>query len=271
MTTMNPVRAAGGETAIVTGATAGIGLALSTLLASEGYDLVLVARDERGLDEAAARIVGEHAVQVSVVATDLASAAGVAAVADRVASLGITPDVLVNSAGRGVYGRFLETRLESEIEMIQLNVVALTELTKRLVPLMVARRCGRILNLASLAAFVPGPWMTVYYATKAYVLSFGEGLAHELKGTGVTVTTLCPPPTRSRFHAAARMEASRLIKGRALYSPDEIARIGYEGMVAGRRVVIPGFLNWLFVQVAPLVPRRRLAAFVGRQQAPART
>jgi short-subunit dehydrogenase len=113
--------------------------------------------------------------------------------------------------------------------------------------------------------------MAVYFATKAYVLSFGESLAHELKGTGVTVTTLCPPPTRSGFQAVAQMEASRLVTGKELYSPEEIARAGYAGMIAGRRVVIPGFLNWVSVQLVPLVPRRRLAAYVARRQARART
>jgi short-subunit dehydrogenase len=270
MTTPDPAGPGGGETAIVTGATSGIGLALSALLASKGYALVLVARDERSLDEVAARLAAEHAVEVTVIAADLAGAGGAATVAERVASLRITPHVLVNNAGRGVYGPFLETPLESELEMIHLNVVALTELTKRLLPSMVARRRGMILNLASIASFIPGPLMAVYYATKAYVLSFGESLAHELEGTGVTITTLCPPPTRSGFQAIARMEASRLVKGKALYSPDVIARAGYAGMIAGRRVVIPGFLNWLSVRLAPLVPRRRLAAYVARRQAPAR-
>jgi short-subunit dehydrogenase len=271
MTRTNTARSTGGETAIVTGATSGIGLALSALLASKGYALVLVARDERGLEEVAARLAAEHAIHVTVIAADLASVDGAATVAERVASLGITPHVLVNSAGRGIYGRFLDTPLESELEMIHLNVIALTELTKRLLPAMVARRRGMILNLASMASFVPGPLMAVYYATKAYVLSFGESLAHELRGTGVTVTTLCPPATQSRFQAVARMEASRLVKGRTLYSPDEIARAGYTGMVAGRRVVIPGFLNWLSVQLTAFIPRRRLAAYVGRRQARART
>ena len=176
-------------------------------------------------------------------------------------------DVLVNSAGRGVYGPFLETTLDDELEMLQLNMVSLTALTKLVVPAMVARRTGRIVNLASTAAFVPGPLMAGYYATKAYVLSFSEALATELEGTGVTVTVLCPPPTRSGFQAAAQLESSKLIKGQKLFEADEVAKIGYAGMMSGKRVVVPGFANWLSTKMVGLVPRKVLAQYVRDLQA----
>jgi short-subunit dehydrogenase len=136
---------------------------------------------------------------------------------------------------------------------------------------MVARGRGRVLNVASTAAFVPGPLMAVYYATKAYVLSFSEALANEVEGTGVTVTVLCPPPTKSGFQAAAQMEASRLVKGKRLLAPQAVAQAGYAGMTEGRRVVVPGFFNWLSVQMVPLVPRKMMAAYVRALQARAQT
>ena len=178
-------------------------------------------------------------------------------------------DVLVNSAGRGIYGPFLDTALDDELEMLQLNVASLTELTKLLAPGMVARGTGRIVNVASIAAFAPGPLMACYYATKAYVLSFSEALATELEGTRVTVTVLCPPATRSRFQATAGLESSRLIKNQRLFEADDVARIGYAGMLAGGRVVVPGFANWLSTKIVGLVPRGVLGRYVRKLQAPA--
>ncbi len=175
-------------------------------------------------------------------------------------------DVLVNNAGYGVYGPFLETSLDAELAMIQVNIVALTELTKRLLPPMVARARGRILNVASTAAFFPGPLMAVYYATKAYVLSFSDAIANELEGSGVTVTVLAPGPTASGFQAAAALEESKLFAGRQLPTSREVARAGYDGVMAGRPLVVPGIANKVTIQLPRFTPRRLVARLVRRVQ-----
>ncbi len=256
------------RTAIVTGASSGIGLEFSRLLAKEGYALVLVARDEGKLNQLAADLAKAHGVATATVAADLAKPGAAAGVVEKVKTLGLAPDVLINSAGKGVYGPFVETPIGVELEMLNVNVVGLTEMTKHVLPSMIARRRGMILNLASTAAFVPGPLMSVYYATKAYVLSFSESLAGELEGTGVSVTVLCPPATRSGFQASAQMESSGLVSGKKLMGPETVAKAGYAGMIAGRRTVVPGFGNWLGVQMVPFFPRKMLATYVRGLQAP---
>jgi len=150
--------------------------------------------------------------------------------------------------------------------MIQLNVVALTELTKLLLPPMIARGAGRVLNVASTAAFQPGPLMAVYYATKAYVLSFSEAIAEELRGTGVTVTALCPGPTKTGFQAGAAMEDSKLVRGRDIMDSKTVARIGYAAMLEGKRVVIPGAMNKVLAQSVRFLPRATVARAVKRAQ-----
>jgi short-subunit dehydrogenase len=174
--------------------------------------------------------------------------------------------VLVNNAGFATYGAFAETALEPELAELQLNVVTLTELAKRLLPGMLERRWGRILNVASTAAFQPGPLMAVYYATKAYVLSFSEALAEELRDSGVSVTALCPGPTASGFQQRAAMEDSKLVAGRKLMDAATVARAGYAAMMAGQRVVIPGLGNRLLAQSYRVSPRRLLTHVVRRMQ-----
>ena len=194
------------QTALITGASSGIGADLARLFARDGYDVVLVARSEEKLREVAEGIGKEHAgVTARVIVADLARPDAARDVVDALGGLPI--DALVNNAGYGVAGPFVETDVRSELEMIQVNVVALTHLTKLLAPGMVARKRGRILNVSSTAAFQPGPLMAVYYATKAYVLSVSEALAEELRGSGVTVTALCPGPTATGFAAASNMES----------------------------------------------------------------
>jgi short-subunit dehydrogenase len=199
--------AAGGKRALVTGASGGIGLEVARVLAGKGYDLALVARSGDRLEALAAELGG-----ASVVVADLSSPSAPAEVAGAIPDV----DVLVNNAGVGAYGLFADADLGATMAMVALNVGALTELTHRYLPGMLARGSGRILNVASTAAFFPGPLMSVYYATKSYVLSFSEGLAEEVRGTGVTVTALCPGPTATGFQAAADMEMSALVEGRRL-------------------------------------------------------
>ena len=179
---------------------------------------------------------------------------------------GIDVDVLVNNAGYALYGAFTETDLADELAMIQVNIVALTHLTKLLVRKMVARKDGRVLNVASTAAFQPGPLMAVYYATKAYVLSFSEALANELSGTGVTVTALCPGPTKTGFQARAQMEESKLVRGKEIMTSETVARAGYAGMMKGKTVVIPGMSNKMLAQAVRFLPRNTVTKMVRNAQ-----
>jgi uncharacterized protein len=251
--------------ALITGASSGIGLELARLCAADRHDVVLVARRADALQSLARELEGVG-VRAHAIASDLAAPGAVAALVDRVRQLGLEIDILINNAGYGTFGRFAETPLDGELAMIQVNIVALTELTKRLLPPMIARRRGRILNLASTAAFVPGPLMAVYYATKAYVLSFSEAIGEELRDTGVTVTALCPGPTASGFQARARIEESKLVAGRKLPTSREVAQAGYRAMMAGAPVAIPGFLNKLTAFAPRVTPRRFMPGIVRRMQ-----
>jgi short-subunit dehydrogenase len=209
--------------ALVTGASGGIGLDLARLLAAGGHDLVLVARSEKKLQEIAQELSGRFKVRCQAMPADLSKPDGVEAVMAGVAAQGLQIDVLVNNAGFGLSGEFAKTDLARELEMIRLNVATLTALTKRVLPGMLERRRGRILNVASTAAFQPAPLLSVYAATKAYVLSFSEAIATELGGTGVTVTALCPGPTVTGFAAAADMTESALFKKMPTMRSEDVA------------------------------------------------
>jgi short-subunit dehydrogenase len=254
------------ETALITGASSGIGLDLARLFAKEGHDVVLVARSEGKLREIAAAIERDSDVKTHVLVADLAKPEAAQRIVDELRARAIDVGVLVNNAGFGLAGPFSETDLAKELEMIQVNVVALTQLTKLLLPAMVARRRGRVLNLASTAAFQPGPLMAVYYATKAYVLSFSEAIADELRDSGVTVTALCPGPTETGFADIANMTASRLFNLAKPMSSADVARAGYEAMKRGRRVVIPGIKNKLLTQSVRVSPRRMVTMIVRKLQ-----
>jgi len=251
------------ETALITGASSGIGLDLARLFAKDGHDVVLVARSEGKLREIAAELERDCGVTAHVIALDLAQPGAPRKLVD---ALPCAVDVLVNNAGFGITGPFVETDLEKELEMIQVNVVALTALTKLLLPPMVARRRGRVLNVASTAAFQPGPLMAVYYATKAYVLSFSEAIADELRDSGVTVTALCPGPTSTGFADAAGMTKSRLFSLAKPMDSAAVAREGYKAMQRGRRVVVTGMKNKLLTQSVRVSPRRMVTLIVRKLQ-----
>ena len=254
-------------TALITGASSGIGLELARVFAANKHDVVLVARSEGKLRELA-RECEASGVRAHVVPADLAKPDGARSILEAVARLGLEIDILVNNAGFGVYGRFPDTPLATELESIQVNIVALTELTKRCLPGMVARRRGRILNVASTAGFLPGPLMAVYYATKAYVVSFSEAIANELEGTGVTVTVLCPGPTATGFQAVAQLETSRLVSLLSKATSRSVAEAGYDAMMAGKTVFVPGALNQLTVLAPRVMPRRLMAKIVQKAQEP---
>jgi len=251
--------------AVVTGASAGLGLDMARLLARRGYDVVLAARSVDRLESVRDEIESEIGTTAYVAAHDLSSEAGVDRLLQEVASLDRPVDFLANNAGLGVHGPYLETDPASEAAMIQVNVVSLVRLTRALLPAMVDRGSGRVLQVASTAGFMPGPVMATYYATKAFVLSYSDALAEELRGTGVTVTCLCPGPTRTGFQARAGAQNAGSFKGAAMES-EPVARAGIEGALSGRRRVVPGVINKLSTWAPRFLPRDVLTALVGRIQ-----
>jgi short-subunit dehydrogenase len=254
-------------TALITGASSGIGLELASVAARDRHDLVIVARNRERLESVGRELTEEYGVRVSVIGMDLADSAAASALETELSRRGIQVDVLVNNAGFGVYGLFSETPIEDEIAMIEVNVAAVTRLTKAFLRGMLERRRGGILNVASTAAFQPGPVMAVYYATKAYVLSFTEALASETAGTGVTVTALCPGPTHTGFQRRAGFKAIPLFRGPLVTDAAAVARAGWRGMKRGKRVVVPGLANKILIQGERLAPRRLATTIAHRLNA----
>jgi len=253
------------STALITGASAGIGYELAKLFARDGNNLVLVARSGDKLAQLAAELEKAYKIRTTIVAADLALAGGPDEVYAVTQKAGIDVDVLVNNAGFGQFGFYIETDLREELQQIQLNIASLTHLTKLYVRPMVVRKRGRILNVASTAAFQPGPLMAVYYATKAYVLSFSSALSNELQGTDVTVTCLCPGPTTTEFHKRAAMDLSNIMKA-PFMDAKSVAEIGYRAMLKGKPTVIAGRMNWLVAQSTRLAPRAWTAAVARKIQ-----
>jgi short-subunit dehydrogenase len=242
-------------TALITGASSGIGAELAREFAAHGYDVVLVARGKERLVALAGELEAAHGIAARVIEADLARPQAPDEIHQQVGQQGVAVDVLVNNAGIGTYGLFAETDLRAELDMLQINVVAVTHLTKLFLRDMLARGHGKVLNVASTAAFQPGPLMAVYYATKAYVLSLSEALANEVRGTGVTVTALCPGPTPTGFQRRARMEDTRLMRSPLVTDATTVARVGYRALMAGKTVAIPGWTNRALTFVVRLTPR----------------
>ena len=242
--------------ALVTGGSGGIGADLARELARHGHDLVLAARSLAPM-EAVAEELRRLGATVRVIAADLAQPGAAAALAAEVGRRELAVDVLINNAGLGAAGRFDRIDPQRLGEILNVNVVALTELTRLLLPGMIERRYGRIMVVASVAGFQPGPHMAAYFASKAYVLSLGEALAYELRGTGVTVTTLCPGATATNFFAVAGAGQSVMARRlRRMMSSAEVARLGYRGMAAGRRVIVSGAMNHLVALAGRYMPHR---------------
>jgi short-subunit dehydrogenase len=252
--------------ALVTGASKGIGAAMVEQLAADRWNVILVARGKSELEALAGQLAAKHDVKALVLAADLSQPSAAQDLWARVAALGVRVDVLVNNAGFGLLGPFDKTPLPRELEILQVNVTALTELTKLALPAMLERRQGWILNVSSTAGFVPGPFMSVYYASKAYVLSFSEGLASELAGTGVTVSALCPGPTRTQFADTAESSRTKLFQGGGVMEAEPVARAGLRGLFAGKAVIVPGFQNKLMIQSLRVAPRAAVRRVTRRLQ-----
>jgi len=242
------------ETVLITGASSGIGLELAKLFAADGSRLILLARREQRLRDLADQLTSDHAIDAHVLAADLADPDAPKHVAEQLIARNLSVDVLVNNAGFGLRGPFLDRDLSQLIDMIRVNVTALTELTGLLLPAMVERRRGGVLNVGSAAGFQPGPRMAVYFATKAYVLSFSDALFEELRTTGVTVTNLAPGPTATEFGDVAYQPGAKTLR-LAVASAASVARAGHRAFRRGKPLVVPGLTNKLITFAPRLLPR----------------
>jgi uncharacterized protein len=251
------------KTALVTGASSGLGAQLARLFAEEGISLVLVARRENRLQQLKGELEARFGVQVDVIPLDLTLPDSVTRLLEFLERQHIELEYLVNDAGFGHSAAFSETSLETILDQIDLNARTLTELTRRILPSMISRKSGRILNVGSTAGDQPGPFMAVYYATKAYVNSFSEALHYELKGTGVTVTLSCLGPTFTEFPDVARVQRRRLFQMNAM-SADVVARQAYRAMMEGTRRITHGGRNKLGAQLIRLLPRSTVLHIVAR-------
>ena len=256
-------------TTLITGASTGIGLEIARRLAQRGTALVITARSEATLHQVATELRRLGSPDVIVLPADLGSRAGTEALLEQVAARSLVIETLVNNAGFGAVGTFVELSEEEQLEMVQLNVMSLVHLTRRLLPGMVARGRGRVMNVASVAGFQPGPWMAIYYATKAFVVSFSEAIGRELRGTGVTVTTFCPGPTATPFVERARMGSIMLLKMGNTMSAGEVADAAVRRLDRGG-LVVPGLMNKLLIQSLRISPRAMalwLTAWLNRGRA----
>ncbi len=242
------------KTVLITGASSGIGKAFAVQFAKNGYQLVLAARSIAKMQALAEDLQKQFKVSVVVLGADLETADGAAQLHAAITAQNIVLNTLVNNAGYGAFGEFKDSALDTEVAMMQLNMSTVVVLSKLFLPDLLATR-GAILNVASTAAFQPGPYMAVYFATKAFVLSFSEAIACELEGTGVTVTALCPGPTQSGFQDTANASHSALFKGKKLPTSEQVAALGFRAMQRGQRVYIPGFANWITAQSIRFTPR----------------
>ncbi len=254
------------KTTLITGASGGIGKELADRFAAGGSNLVLVARNGAILEQLATDYRKHHDIEVTVIVQDVASLGVPQAIKQELDDREIHVDYLVNNAGFGLYGPFLETDLDQELNMIDVNIRALTEMTKRFLPAMVERGTGGILNVSSMVGFFPGPLMSVYYASKSFVLSFTEAIENEVSGSGVTVTALCPGVTATGFVDRAGMGKSKLFRQGKVMNAGRVADEAYAGFLRGERLIIPGIQNRVFANVPRLLPRRMMTRIVRKMQ-----
>ena len=256
-----------GQTALITGASSGLGSDYARLFAADGHDVVLVARRKSKLDELGNQLADEHGINTHVIVADLSDPAAAQAIYDQVSAKQLQIEYLVNNAGFGTNGSFTELDIQRELAMIAVNITALTHLTHLFLPAMVERGHGRILNIGSAAGFQGGPYMATYYATKAFVNHFSEGLAHEVESAGITVTVSCPGATETEFSDISGNGTTRLFKAGAMTSTD-VASHGYRAMMNGKRMAIPGIKNKLSLQALRISPRNTVLAITSRLNRP---
>ncbi len=251
---------------LITGASSGIGYELARVFAKNHHSLILTARSLDKMNVLKKELEEKYAVSVEVIAEDLSLPGSAQKLFDQIKVKNLEVDILVNNAGFGDHGPFLKAKAQKISEMIHLNITSLTELTKLFLPSMVRNKFGKIMNVASTASFQPGPMMTVYYATKAYVLFFSEGLCEELKGTGITVTALCPGPTISGFQEAAQVKNIALLNNLTLPTSQKVADYGYRAMQDGSAVAVHGLMNRVMSSTVGLFPRAMVRKLVLKLQ-----
>ncbi len=252
------------KTALVTGAASGLGFEFSKLLAKDNYNLILVDINEEALGKVSSYIQKKYKAKAEILTKDLSQADVSMKVLEFVKDRPI--DVLINNAGFGLFGPFSQTDWCREADMLNLHIITTTQMTKLFLKGMLRRGSGCILNISSLAAFEPGPLMSIYYASKAYILSFSEAIANELKGSGVTVTTLCPGPTKTQFQEVVANSSSENKIKVNMASAELVARMGYRAMLAGKVVAIPGLINKILAFLPRLIPRDKVTAIVRKIQ-----
>lgn len=257
-----------GAYALVTGGSSGIGFELARLLAKDGYNLILAARDENELSQAASEFRSAHGIEVLTLPTDLFDRSNAFDLYHEIRSRGIEIEILINNAGHGLYGEFMDTDLNMELKIIDLNVASVVILTKLFLKDMVTRGSGKILNLSSIASKAPGPWQSVYHGTKAFVQSFTEAIRNELKDSGVTITALLPGATDTDFFNKAGMNESKIVQEGKLYDPADVARDGYEALKKGEDMVVSGFMNKVQVAMSGVRSDESLAESMNKQQQP---
>jgi short-subunit dehydrogenase len=255
------------KTALITGSSNGIGYELAKVHAEKGDNLVLVARTKSKLDELKKELEEKYKIQVYSIGKDLSKAGAAKEVYDEVKQQNITVDYLINNAGFGDFGLFAESDWNKQEQMINLNITALAHLTRLFLPDMIKRKSGRILNVASTASFQPGPTMSVYFASKAFVLSFSEAINNEVAEHAITVTALCPGATHSGFQAAASMQDSKLFEGNNFPTSEEVALYGYKSMMKGKAVAIHGLKNTLMANSVRFAPRSLVVKIARKMQA----
>jgi short-subunit dehydrogenase len=251
------------QTVLITGASSGIGYELSKIFARNGYDLILVSRKKSELANLARELEEKHNIQSRAIAKDLSKSTAPQELYDEIASHGIAVSVLVNNAGFGLKGNFVDLGIEEQVDLIQLNITALTILCKFFGKDMAKRGGGKILNVASTAAFQAGPFMSTYYASKAYVLSLSEGIGNELKKSGVRVSVLCPGPTRTAFWERSKNRQSNLLKVPWVMKAEDVAQVAYSGLMKRKKIIIPGKMNNILVFSIRFIPRS-IAALICR-------
>jgi short-subunit dehydrogenase len=240
------------RTALITGASTGIGFELAQLFAQDHFNVILVARDKPRLTQLADDLIRRYGISAKVIEKDLSKPSAPIEIYEELQRASLSIDILVNNAGAGVYGLFAESNLEEQLDALQLNIMTLTSLAHLFLPTIKSRK-GKILNVASTAAFQPGPLMGCYFASKAYVLFFSEAMANEVKISGVTVTALCPGPTQTNFQA--RSGTQNIRESAIMMDAKSVAQIGYQGLMRGKTVVVPGLTNKILVCLVRFFPR----------------
>jgi short-subunit dehydrogenase len=254
--------------ALITGATSGIGYELSKLFAKDGYNLIIVARNEAELQNKSTEFSQEFGIECISISKDLSVDGAPFELYDEVKSKGIQVDVLVNDAAQGQYGKFVETDIQRELEIIRLNIISYVVLTKMFLKEMVLRKEGKILQVASIGGKLPGPMQSVYHATKAFIVNHTDALVNELKDTGVTITSLMPGPTDTDFFNKADMEHTYMVQETSLSDPAKVAKDGYEALMNGEGYVISGMKNKIQVASANMMPDSVAAKQVEKQMEP---